>query len=29
MKASAKITVVHKIDELALYDKVMQLMGEA
>lgn len=29
MKATAKITVVQKIDELALYDKVMQLMGEA
>merc|ERR1712146_593639 len=29
MKASAKVTVVQKIDELALYDKVMQLMGEA
>ena len=29
MKACAKITVVQKIDELTLYDKVMQLMGEA
>lgn len=29
MKATTKIQVVQKIDELSLYDKVMQLMGEA